>query len=146
MTILYYLHQFPAFGGIEVVTATLANEFVSQGHKVIIVSHVGTINDCKALNLDESVQLLKMPDEDFRTRANRAFLQNVVLSKSIDVVIFQDSYAPIEGNLLPCCYNIPIIVCEHNSPWSAYERIPVMLNFFIQQLLDANRPADHRQG
>lgn len=124
MTILYYLHQFPAFGGIEVVTATLANEFVLQGHSVIIISHISAQNDCRALNLDKRVQVLKMPNETFRTHANRAFLQKIISEKDIDAVIFQDSYAPIESNLLPCCRKVPIIICEHNSPWSPYERIP----------------------
>ena len=54
MNILYYLHQFPAIGGIETVTATLANWFAGKGYGVTIVSHVSKDNADKTVALVES--------------------------------------------------------------------------------------------
>lgn len=100
MNILYYLHQFPAIGGIETVTATLANYFVSKGYGVTIVSHVSKDNADKTVALDSRVVVLRMPDEVGVTRRNQEFLRDVVKDRKIDIVVFQDSYAPIERNLL----------------------------------------------
>lgn len=100
MNILYYLHQFPAIGGIETVTATLANWFAGKGYGVTIVSHISKDNADKTVALDPRIAVLRMPDAEGVTTRNQKFLRDVVRDRKVDVVVFQDSYAPIERNLL----------------------------------------------
>lgn len=116
MNILFYLHRFPAFGGIEVVTATLANAFCQQGHRVAVVSHVKGEGQNDAQNLDDRILLAMMPHEDFYSKANQDFLQEFICRNKIDLVIFQDSYAPIERNLFVAGLRARVITCEHNAP------------------------------
>ena len=97
MNILYYLHQFPAIGGIETVTATLANYFVGKGHGVTIVSHISKDNADKTVALDSRVVLLKMPDAEGVTERNQRFLCDVVRERKIDIVDFSCNKFPSIG-------------------------------------------------
>ena len=117
MNILYYQHQFPAIGGIEAVTATLSNYFVSLGHEITIVSHIDKGQLGSGITLDTRVVVLHMPDAQDVTRRNRDFLQQTIRERKIDVVIFQDSYAAIERNLLPADEKVKVITVEHNAPY-----------------------------
>ena len=117
MNILYYLHQFPAIGGIETVTATLANYFVGRGHGVTIVSHVAKSNADKTVALDSRVVVLKMPDTEGVTKRNQEFLRDAVKERKIDVVVFQDSYAEIDGNLALLKSQGKVVSVEHNAPY-----------------------------
>lgn len=117
MNLLYYLHQFPAIGGIETVTATLANYFVGNGYGVTIVSHVSKDNADKTVALDSRVVVLKMPDAEGVTKRNQEFLRDVVKERKIDVVVFQDSYAAIEGNLAMLKPHERLVSVEHNAPY-----------------------------
>ena len=119
MNILYYLHQFPAIGGIETVTATLANCFVGKGYGVTIVSHVSKDNADKTVALDSRVVVLRMPDAEGVTKRNQKFLYDVVRDKKIDVVVFQDSYAPIERNLslLKQTNDTGLVTVENSAPY-----------------------------
>ena len=119
MNILYYLHQFPAIGGIETVTATLANYFTAKGHNVTIVSHISKNNADKTVALDSRVVVLKMPDAEGVTKRNQKFLYDVVRDKKIDVVVFQDSYAPIERNLslLKQTNDTGLVTVENSAPY-----------------------------
>lgn len=116
MNILYYQHQFPAIGGIEAVTATLSNYFASQGHEITIVSHIDKGLLGTGISLDTRVVVLHMPDAQDVTRRNRDFLQQVILERKIDIVIFQDSYAAIERNLFPAGEMVKVITVEHSAP------------------------------
>lgn len=100
MRILFYLHQFPAIGGIETVTATLANYLAAKGHSITIVSHKSKPNADVTVALGNGIDIVRMPDVGNVTRRNTAFLQRTILEKGIDVIVFQDSYAEIENNLL----------------------------------------------
>lgn len=117
MNILYYQHQFPAIGGIETVTATLSNFLARQGHRVAILSYVQKDNARRMVALDACVDVLHMPSADIRNAANVAFLQREIDERRIDVLVFQDSYAPIEHALFACPRLPPVITVEHNSPY-----------------------------
>ncbi len=119
MNILYYLHQFPAIGGIETVTATLANCFAAKGYGVTIVSHIAKDNADKTVALDSRVVVLRMPDAEGVTTRNQTFLRDVVRDRKVDVVVFQDSYAPIERNLLllKSLKNKGLVVVENSAPY-----------------------------
>ena len=120
MRILFYLHRFPAIGGIENVTAFLANSFAREGHVVEIISHVGVKGQEDAQVLDSRIRFQSMPESSCTSRSNRKFLFNHILAKKPNVIVFQDSYAPIERNLFPVPDNVPVVVCEHNAPYQGY--------------------------
>lgn len=120
MNILFYLHQFPAIGGIETVTATMANYFTAKGHSVTIVSHISKPNAQETVALDARVCVLKMPEEDRVSRANTAFLQKTLAERDVELVIFQDSYAEIEKNLFARQVNGAAIVFEHSCPFCQF--------------------------
>lgn len=122
MNILYYLHQFPAIGGIETVTATLANAFAEHGHQVTIISHRYTNDDCVSTRLNSGIDVLHMPGTENVSSRNTAFLQQKIREKKINVVIFQDSYARIEENLFVKDLTVPVVVCEHNAPFQVKVR------------------------
>ena len=123
MNILFYLHQFPAFGGIETVTATLANCFAREGNKVFILSHISKKTGCEALKLDSSISTDTVPvPAHLVSLSNRRKLESVVSDNRIDVIIFQDSYAHVEANLAGLWEKVPIIVCEHNAPLEPIQR------------------------
>lgn len=128
MNILFYLHQFPAFGGIETVTATWSNYLTSCGHRVWIVSHRESPQSCTALTLDPHVRVLHMPGRKWTCRANREMLEQVAAREKIDVIVFQDSYARIEHNLDGLWNKLPVIVYEHNAPLCARPPRPVRLS------------------
>lgn len=118
MKILFYLYQYPAIGGIEAVTAVLAGEFLKVGHKVVILSHIEKRQNFDVLGGASDVPLYKMPDSSFYSRRNRDYLQRLIQEHSIDLVIFQDCYAPIEMNLFSGELNAKVILCEHNAPYA----------------------------
>ena len=124
MNLLFYLHQFPAIGGIETVTATLANAFAAQGHQVTLVSHRYTADDCVSTRLNPGIDVLHMPGTENVSSRNTAFLQQTIREKKIDVVIFQDSYVRIEENLFVQGLTVPVVVCEHNAPFKVKVREP----------------------
>lgn len=128
MNILFYLHQFPAFGGIETVTATWANYLTSCGHRVWIVSHKESPQSCNALTLDPHVRVLHMPGRKWTCRDNREMLEQLTAREKIDVILFQDSYARIEHNLDGLWNKLPVIVYEHNAPLCARPPRPARLS------------------
>lgn len=117
MNILFYLHQFPAIGGIETVTATLANYFTSRGHDVTIVSLKGKTNARETVALDSRVCALQAPEESHYSKANRDFLQKMILARNIDIVIFQDTYSRVEANLFCGDVKAAVVVAEHSCPF-----------------------------
>lgn len=114
MNILFYLYQFPAFGGIETVTATLANYLSSRGCRVWILSHRGIDSSCVTLKLNDEVSVLHFPPD----KNSRLYIEELIEKEKINLIVFQDSYARIEHNLDGLWNQIPIIVCEHNAPLS----------------------------
>lgn len=119
MNILFYLHRFPGYGGIETVTATLANAFVARGFGVTILSHIAESDDCVSLALDPAVRVEHMPVGPVCASSHyRSFFEDVVVRQRITHIVFQDSYSPIEHNLDGVWDQIPVIVCEHNMPYS----------------------------
>jgi glycosyltransferase involved in cell wall biosynthesis len=116
MRLLFYLHQFPAIGGIETVTATLANQFVAGGDSVVVLSHVCNKDNSVGAALDAKVRVLRMPEAVCVSPSNTAFLQRMIRDNQIDLVIFQDSYVPIEQNLFVPSLRVPVVTCEHNAP------------------------------
>lgn len=121
MKILFYLHQFPAFGGIETVTAMLASRFAEDGHKVQIVSFIHKTGTTLLEELPKSVLWRALPEPMMDSDYNRQAFLALLNEFNPNVIIFQDSYANIQTLL----FNIvaewknkksAIIVQEHSTP------------------------------
>ena len=110
MKILFYLHRYPAIGGIENVTTFLANAFVGLGHEIRIFSHFGVTD--RPLGLNEAVDVLRLD------RGGK--LRHEIENWKPDLIIYQDSYAPTEKMLFYPGMSVPVIVCEHSSPFFCY--------------------------
>lgn len=117
MNVLFYLDRFPGYGGIETVTATLANAFAARGVGVTVLSCRAEDVDCVSLALDPAVRVARMP-EGGGPAAGRRFLNGLVEREKVDFVVFQDSYAPIERSLDDVWARVPVVVCEHSMPYS----------------------------
>lgn len=118
MNILFYQQQFPGFGGIETVTATLAAEFSRRGHQVQILAHQSGNGTSDMTFLPKAVRVDTMPDaRHLNSRQNQMFLKRLISECSVDIVVFQDSYASIERNLLGCGTSAKILTVEHSSPF-----------------------------
>lgn len=111
LRLLFYLHRFPAIGGIENITTTLANAFVEKEIDVAIVSCFGVCE--KQFGLNTKVSL-------FSLRNNS--MKRILGEFNPDVIIFQDSYAPIAHKLFREKLSVPVIVCEHSAPFWCYTR------------------------
>lgn len=99
------------------MTATLANYFVGKGYGVTIVSHVAKDNADKTVALDSRIEVLRMPDTAGVTKRNQEFLRDAVNDRKIDIVVFQDSYAAIESNLVLLKPQKGLVSVEHNAPY-----------------------------
>ena len=118
MNILFYMHQFPGFGGMEAIAATLAKEFVRRGHTVSFLSHKEGKRTSVMTALPEDIKCYKMPDAaQLVSDVNRRFLRGIVLRNKVEIVLFRDSYANIEGNVLSCNIPAKVITSEHSAPF-----------------------------
>lgn len=127
MNILFYQHQYPAFGGIETVTTMLAGAFAADGHCVAIVSSRSRSGTNLLDQLPKRVRVHQLPEDEFESEKNRADLLDVFESFAPDVIVFQDSYAPIESTLFPALESYrgetpKIVIVEHSIP-----KVPVAL-------------------
>ena len=87
MNILFLLGKFPSIGGVETVTAILANEFSARGHAVHVVSFE-QVTEKPSPALDERVTLHRL-SYPVSSRANRNVLRNLLATSRIDVIINQ---------------------------------------------------------
>ncbi len=121
MNVLFYIANYPGFGGIEKVTTYLANGFVAQHHKVTLLTFAPTHNRATTQDLDPSVDLLCMPCQtNIEAESNRIFVNQTLFSGRFDIVIYQDSYYPEANRLLDTSRwaerPFKFIVVEHNMP------------------------------
>lgn len=122
MRILFYQHQYPAFGGIETVTTLLANRFAQDGHAVKIVSFLAKDGTSLLSKLHEGVRWERLPEEFPDATRNQGRLQQILAEFVPDYIIFQDSYAPIDGLLFSVVRGrVPVCVVEHSMPRVAFE-------------------------
>ncbi len=76
--VLYYIHHYPGYGGIEKVTTILANHFVeNEEWEVTIISFSQKYTDELINELDSRVIFLKMPNStDLDSEEKRNFDSN----------------------------------------------------------------------
>ena len=99
MNILFYQHQYPAFGGIETVTTLLANAFAADGHSVAIVSFIHKDETDLLDRLHPNVTWHELPRPDLDSTENEQALRGLLDAFMPDRIVFQDSYANIQGIL-----------------------------------------------
>lgn len=112
MKVLFYLDRFPAFGGIERITSDLSRLFQSHlSHDVAIFS---LQKDDKALHLIP--EGLKFYFGGYTEASNK--LKECLSEFKPDVVIFQDSYIPVEDILFESRkeFDFKLIIAEHSTP------------------------------
>lgn len=86
MNILFLLKSLET-GGLEVVTAVLANEFVKRRHNVCVFSFLGGKNSI-AKRFDKQIELYTR--NDYSVNRNNIFiLRNILIENKIDVIINQ---------------------------------------------------------
>lgn len=116
MNILFLLKSLET-GGLEVVTAVLANEFVRRGHTVCVFSFLGGTNSI-AGRFDERVRLYERDDYSV-SRENVAALRKALVDNRIDVIINQWGLplVPIKtARRASRGLDIRIISVYHNAP------------------------------
>lgn len=138
MNILFYLHKYPNIGGIEKVTEIIANYLTEKGYNISILSY---INNPKVVNKDANISHYIMPEKTIiNSKENVQYISYLFTKKRFDIVIFQDSYAPIEKPLFNILnsYKTKLIIVEHNTPncgWKIFWYNLLRVNLSIKKLL-----------
>lgn len=114
-TLLFLLDRYPAFGGIETVTTVLANSLAEHYH-IIICSVCGENNHSLLNKLSPDIRFRMLPQAN--KKAKLAALDDILTTESVDIAIYQDSYALNEYLVHHIAKrgNIKLIIAEHNSP------------------------------
>lgn len=104
-------------GGLEVVTAVLANKFVEKGHQVSVFSFLGGKHSI-ADRFDARIKLYQQDDYS-RSKENVAKLRKVLVDDKIDIIINQWGlpYTPIKtARKAAKGLDVKIISVYHNAP------------------------------
>lgn len=104
-------------GGLEVVTAVLANKFVEEGHQVSVFSFLGGKHSI-ADRFDARIKLYQQDDYS-RSKENVAKLRKVLVDDKIDIIINQWGlpYTPIKtARKAANGLDVKIISVYHNAP------------------------------
>lgn len=104
-------------GGLEVVTAVLANKFVEEGHQVSVFSFLGGKHSI-ADRFDARIKLYRQDDYS-RSKENVAKLRKVLVDDKIDIIINQWGlpYTPIKtARKAAKGLDVKIISVYHNAP------------------------------
>lgn len=104
-------------GGLEVVTAVLANKFVEESHQVSVFSFLGGKHSI-ADRFDARIKLYQQDDYS-RSKENVAKLRKVLVDDKIDIIINQWGlpYTPIKtARKAAKGLDVKIISVYHNAP------------------------------
>lgn len=120
MNILFYLHNYPNYGGIENVTTAIANYLSYHKHNVSIYSFIGREESVLYDKLLPAISCEKAKcNTDFGDEGNFEQILYMIKQYNIEYIIFQDSYAEIECLLIRLKHTLPhikLITVEHNTP------------------------------
>ena len=116
--ILFYITNFPGFGGIEKVTAYLAHYLHQQDYDVSILSFHNGATDLFS-ELTSGIKISFVPNQEtILCEENEIFIKDFLSAHDFDWVIYQDCYSPIHELLFKTSFPIHdrLVVVEHNSP------------------------------
>ena len=120
--ILIFAIRFPGWGGIETVTELIGSQLNSGGYAVSVITQGAQERPSELL---KSAKYYKMPNENvYGAPENYSYMDKVLTENHFDVVVFQDSYAPVEHMICELCdkHHLPLYVFEHNSPLFIYNK------------------------
>ena len=86
--ILFLMGTYPSYGGVEIVSTTLANQFIEDGHQVTIASYQQPLHEAAPLNLSDKCDLLNLSYPVLSIQ-NIKKLRAYILSHQIEVLINQ---------------------------------------------------------
>lgn len=116
--VLFYITNFPSYGGIEKVTTYLANALDKLNYQITILSfHCGAEELLCSLN--QNIKCVFVPNqEQYICEENTLFINQLLHTYTFDWIIYQDCYPSIHQLLYQTdlTLNQKLIVVEHNSP------------------------------
>ena len=86
--ILFLMGTYPSYGGVEIVSTTLANQFIKDGHQVTIASYKQPLHGAAPLNLSDQCDLLFLSHPVLSIQ-NIKKLREYILTHQIEVLINQ---------------------------------------------------------
>lgn len=88
MNILFLMGTYPNFGGVEVVSTVLANEFCQRGHNVALVSFEQPKLEKDPMKLDDRVKFYPL-SKPVLTADNCNRLHHILVEEDVDIIINQ---------------------------------------------------------
>lgn len=116
--ILFLMGTYPSYGGVEIVSTTLANQFIEDGHQVTIASYKQPLHEAPQLNLSEHCDLLLLSHPVLSLK-NIKKLREYILTHEIDVLINQwvvPFYATLVWKLATYGTECKVYSVHHNPP------------------------------
>lgn len=124
MNILFFLKQFPLYGGVERITITLASALQQRGYNVYIMSERGEAEELLA-DLDEDVTCLYFPSRTYISKENVNYFVSIVHNSEIRYIINQGCYPEVDRFLNKCrdIHNAKVISVLHNDPLAGFQNL-----------------------
>ena len=124
MNILFFLRQFPLYGGVERITITLASALQQRGYNVFIMSEKGESEELLS-DLDEDVTCLYFPSHTYMSKENINYFISIVYDSKIRYVINQGCYPEVDRFLNKCRgrHNAKVISVLHNDPLAGFQSL-----------------------
>ena len=116
--ILFLMGTYPSYGGVEIVSTTLANQFIKDGHQVTIASYKQPLHEAAPLNLSDQCDLLNLSYPVLSIQ-NIKKLRAYILSHQIEVLINQwvvPFYATMVWKIATHGINCQVYSVHHNPP------------------------------
>ena len=116
--ILFLMGTYPSYGGVEIVSTVLANQFIKDGHQVTIASYKQPLKDAVPLDLSEKCNLLCLSAPVFSLK-NIKKLREYIQSHKVEVLINQwvvPFYATLVWKIATCGTNCKVFSVHHNPP------------------------------
>ena len=116
--ILFLMGTYPSYGGVEIVSTTLANQFIEDGHQVTIASYKQPLNEATRLNLSDQCNLLFLSNPVLSIKNIKKF-REYILSHQIEVLINQwvvPFYATMVWKIATHGTNCQVYSVHHNPP------------------------------
>ena len=109
---------YPSYGGVEIVSTTLANQFIEDGRHVTIASYKQPLNNAAQLKLSDKCDFLFLSHPVLSIKNIKA-LREYILTHQIEVLINQwvvPFYATLVWKLATFGTNCKVYSVHHNPP------------------------------
>lgn len=116
--ILFLMGTYPSYGGVEIVSTTLANQFIKDGHQVTIASYKQPLHGAVPLNLSDQCDLLNLSYPVLSIQ-NIKKLRAYIQTHQIEVLINQwvvPFYATLVWKWATYGTNCKVYSVHHNPP------------------------------